>query len=81
MSNKVVAKMRCNEVTTSRFSETSKQHKVQMGAVYGYEGENAAFTKATPSGALWMNIDDSAPALDFFKPGKSYYVTFTEAAD
>jgi hypothetical protein len=81
MLDAVVAKMRCNSVHTSKFSETYKQHKVELGAVCGNEGENESFTKATPAGALWMNIEEGRPALDFFKPGKSYYVTFTEAPD
>ena len=79
MSNAVVAKMKCNSIDTQQFSLTQKQHKVQLGAVYGREGENAAFTKYTPAGALWMNIEDGAPALEFFEPGANYYVTFTKA--
>lgn len=51
------------------------------GAVCGNNGENAAFTKATPSGECWMNIDPDAPASQWFKPGKKYYVTFTGAPD
>lgn len=79
--NAVVAKMSCNNVETKRFSETYKQHRVQLGAVCGKDGENAAFTDATPSGECWMSIADGRPAFDFFKPGKKYYVTFTEAPD
>lgn len=79
--NAVVAKMSCSNVETKRFSGTYQQHRVQLGAVCGKEGENAAFTKYTPAGECWMNIEDGAPALEFFKPGKKYYVTFTEAPD
>lgn len=77
----VVAKMKCHEASVTTFSETYKQNKIKMGAVCGRDGENADFTKLTPSGELWMNIQDGAPAADFFKPGKNYYVTFTEAPD
>lgn len=77
----VVAKMKANSVETKVYGPTFKQHKVELGAVCSMTGENKAFTDATPSGACWMNISDGMPALDFFKPGKNYYVTFTEAPD
>lgn len=80
--NAVVAKMMCQTVETTRFSEAAPpQHKVNLGAIYGNEGENKDFADATPSGACWMQISDGRPALAFFKPGKRYYVTFTEAPD
>ena len=81
MIEAVRAKMSCNSVETSQYSETCKSHKVNLGAVYGKEGENKDFADATPSGACWMQINDGRPAKDFFKPGKTYYVTFTEAPD
>lgn len=77
----VVAKMKCNVVETNQYSETYSQHKVRLGAVCGKEGENAAFTKYTPSGECWMNIEPGCAAASFFKPGKAYYVTFTEAPE
>lgn len=77
----VVAKMVCNSMETREYSHNYTQRKVSLGAVCGKDGENAAFTKATPSGECWMNIDPNMPASTFFKPGKKYYVTFTEAAD
>lgn len=77
MSQAVVAKMKCNEVNSTR-APYSLTHKVKLGAVCGSEGENAAFTKYTPSGECWMNIDATAPALEFFEPGQDYYVTFTK---
>lgn len=76
----IVAKMNCNTIETSNYG-SGQYHKVRLGAIYGKEGENAAFTKATPSGECWMQIDANARALEFFKPGKRYYVTFTEAPD
>lgn len=76
----VVAKMQCNVLNTMQY-QNSAMKKVEFGAVCGKDGENAAFTKYTPSGACWMNIDAEAPASSFFKPGKKYYVTFTEAPD
>jgi hypothetical protein len=76
----VVAKMQCGTIETQDYGNFT-QRKVRLGAVYGKEGENKDFADATPSGECWMQINDGRPALDFFKPGKKYYVTFTEAAD
>jgi len=79
----VVAKMTCNMTETSRWGtgEQQVQNKVKLGAVYSSTGENKDFADATPSGECWMNISPGRPAAEFFKPGKKYYVTFTEAPD
>lgn len=77
----VVAKMTCNEMRTSRHSPNYTQHRVEFGAVCGNSGEDKMFSDATPGGACWLNISAGRPAFNFFKPGKRYYVTFTEAAD
>ena len=81
----VVAKMQCNVIETTNFGvyagKTSLQHKVKLGAIYGKEGENKDFSDATPCGSCEMVINEGRPALEFFKPGKRYYVTFTEAPD
>lgn len=74
----VVAKMVCHTMETTQ-SQHFRTIKVKFGAVYGKEGENADFANATPSGECWMQIDAGRPAAEFFEPGKSYYVTFTEA--
>jgi hypothetical protein len=39
--------------------------------------ENVSFSRYTPSGTLTMMIDNPSLA-GFFKPGKSYYLDFTE---
>lgn len=78
--NQVVAKMSCNLIETEDRG-VFKQHKVKLGAVYGTQGENKDFADATPSGECWMQISANRPAAEFFKPGKRYYVTFTEAPD
>ena len=75
----VRAKMKCHATETSKHSPTYVQHKVRLGAVCGKEGDNASFTKYTPAGECWMNIEDGAPAVDFFEAGQEYYVTFTKA--
>lgn len=80
----VVAKMTCNGIQTDRFGMHAGQStiKVRMGAVYSnIPGDNKDFADATPSGECWMQISEGRPAADFFKPGKKYYVTFTEAPD
>lgn len=72
----VVAKMSCNAVELYQGSM-----KVKLGAIYGTEGENKDFSDATPSGEVWMHINNGRPAASYFEPGKRYYVTFTEAPD
>lgn len=79
----VVCKMQCHAIDSSKYGSTPNavSHKVNLGAVYGKEGENKDFADATPSGQCWMQISAGRPALEFFEPGKKYYVTFTEAPD
>lgn len=77
----VRAKMKVSHIERNEFAHGMGSKKVHMGAVYGKEGENADYSKATPSGALWLQIDQGVPAADWFKPGKSYYLTLTEAPD
>lgn len=78
----VVAKMACRGIDSTKHSSTYMDHKVRLGAVYSNkEGENKDFSDATPSGECWMQISAGRAALDFFEPGKKYYVTFTEAPD
>jgi hypothetical protein len=88
--SRVVAKMQCHESpepgTYADNNEDAK--KVRLGAVYEAfkseeeraASENAIFGKYTPWGECVMGITNPV-ALAFFKPGKKYYVTFTEAPD
>lgn len=80
--NSVRAKMTCNNVFRPD-SDGRGVSKIQLGCVYSDKDktENANFTKYTPWGSCEMGIDVDAPAAEFFKPGKKYYVTFTEAPD
>jgi hypothetical protein len=75
----VKAKFRCNQIvdTDSGYGYTNRL--VKFLAVYGKEGENATFSKATPSGEVSLQIDKETEAYDHFKPGKEYYLTFEEA--
>jgi len=74
MSNSVVAKFKCNSV--ENFYESKK---ARLTAIYSDKGENADFTKFTPSGNLDILIINDALASNFFEPGECYYLTFTKA--
>ncbi len=76
----IKAKFRCSEITDSRFgiSDHFTQRRVKFNAVYGTEGENRDYSKATPSGQLEMQIDKDTPAYDAFVPGDEYYLTFNK---
>lgn len=69
----VVARFVCNSVT-----ETVYNKNAQLSAVYGKEGVNADFAKATPSGNLQIGIDNDTKASTMFKPGKTYELVFRE---
>ena len=74
--------MKCREVPA--VIEECAQ-KIALGAVYEADPdkrapENAIFGNATPWGEVVMGITNPE-AKKFFKNGKSYYVTFTEAPD
>jgi hypothetical protein len=59
--------------------EPCTSYSVAMMPVYtGDKGENQKFWSATPSGKLEMQVMNQ-PAGEMFKPGKSYYLDFTEA--
>jgi hypothetical protein len=81
----VVAKMQCH-ITPSSEDITEHPQEVRFGAVWTPdEGErakpeNALFGNATPWGEIRLGIANPL-AKEFFKQGKQYYVTFTEAPD
>ena len=75
---KVRAKFTCNAVVPNEFGGGVTAH---FNAVYSNTGENASFSKATPSGNLSMIIDKSTPAVKFFIPGTNYYLDFTEVVE
>lgn len=68
---KVKAKFKCQSVQNFEHGK-----EATLSAVYGTEGENADFTKATPSGSVKISISKDVPASDFFEPGKDYYLEF-----
>lgn len=77
----VRAKMTCDSIERREHGGGFTTIKTHFACVYSNTGENADYSKATPSGACWMQIDAETRAATFFKPGKRYYVTFTEAPD
>ena len=85
MLDKVVAKMQCHS-NQEQPNSAEGFHSLRFGACYaGYEkdkeaGENAVFGKYTPFAECNMSVCNPA-ANEFFKEGKKYYVTFTEAPE
>lgn len=73
------AKFRCESVIDTKISADYSNRVVKFRAVYGQEGENASYAKATPNGTLEMQIDKDTAAYDHFQPGKSYYLDLVEA--
>jgi hypothetical protein len=67
----VKAKFKVQYVTHFEFSKV-----VEMNAIYGTEGENADFTKATPNGNLTITISNDVPASELFNPGDEFYLNF-----
>jgi hypothetical protein len=82
------AKFRCNHFTettyapyndgTGKLISGSKARKFNFSAIYGKDGENAQFSKATPSGTLEILVDEATAAFDEWQPGKEYYLNFVE---
>lgn len=70
----VKAKFQCNSIVDLGYAMS-----VNFNAVYGTEGENADYSKATPCGNLNLNIDKETKAAQEFERGKFYYLTFEEA--
>lgn len=89
--NRVVCKMQCHSHTGNAQApdeqgNNARSAQIRLGAVWEgstenqRKSENAIFGFWTPSGAVELGICNPA-AAEFFKQGKKYYVTFTEAPD
>lgn len=81
----VICKMKCHAAPQG--DEINDQPQaVTLGAVWEpdegqrHMPENAVYGKYTPWGEFKVGIANPA-AKEFFKPGKSYYLTITEAPD
>lgn len=72
----VRAKFTCTAKMPTGYGSTTI---VYMSAVYSSDpnSENKAFTDATPSGHLSLQIANDKPALELFQIGKEYYLDFT----
>lgn len=55
------------------------QSTLKATPVSGTQGENADYSKYTPSGLITLNISDETKAATYFEVGKEYYVDFTAA--
>ncbi len=66
----------------SRVEDYGTSKKVVLNTVYegplGENEENKRFTKASPSGEIWITIDNPY-ASEQFKPGQEWYTDFTLA--
>lgn len=75
---RVRAKFRCNSVEDFGYSRKVKLAPVYEGPL-GDNEENKRFTKATPTGELWMTIDNPEAGVQF-EAGKEYYLDFSDVA-
>lgn len=75
--NKMRAKFQCSSVKNYQ----GDFQEAELHAVYSSDEkdkeENNQFSEATPSGNLKITISNPR-AINFFKPGKEYYLDFTE---
>jgi hypothetical protein len=67
----IKAKFRCNSVVDADYGNGFTTRNAHFTAIYGKEGENAGYSKATPSGSLTIQIDKETAAYEAFKPGQS----------
>lgn len=74
----VKAKFRCEALVDTTHGPAFKTRVAKFRAVYGTQGENADFSKATPFGELSLQVDESTPAFGRFQPGKEYYLNIEE---
>ena len=69
------AKFRCESNDGDENSKTAK-----LTTEYSDTPEDNMFNEATPWGNIELGIDKKG-AMNFLKPGKSYYVDFTEVPE
>lgn len=74
----VRAKFKCANTTTME-TEYGKFKTVEFNPVMSGSEENKVFAKATPGGSFKLQIDESTPAFNHFKPSVEYYIDITEA--
>lgn len=76
LASTVRAKFRCTAKLPAAYNSDTLVH---LSAVYSSDpkSENKAFTDATPSAYLQMQIAAGKPAADLFVLGQDYYLDFT----
>jgi len=75
------AKFRCSHAVVTEYpGMESKSKQFHFSAIYGKDGENALFAKATPSGNLVITVDEGTAAFTEWQPGKEYYLDFNEVS-
>lgn len=72
----VRAKFRC--VVVEDYGQSKKVKFTAVCSAPGEIGENERFTRYTPSGEMWMTVDNPA-ASEQFVPGEFYYLDMTPA--
>jgi len=73
--DKVRAKFTCHKVESN---EGYDNVRVEMSVVTSEgQGENADYSKYTPAGDLFIQVDNGTLGRDFFIEGKDYYLDFT----
>ena len=75
MSQKMRAKFYCDSNDGDENSKTAK-----LSTQYSDNPEDNMFNEATPWGNIEIGIDKKG-AMNFLKPGKSYYVDFIEVEE
>ncbi len=67
------AKLICQTVEASTHNKTAK-----LTAVCDGNAENQEFNEATPFAELTIMVDEKG-AMNYFEPGKEYYLDFSPA--
>jgi len=75
----VRAKFRCLKVEDYGQSKKISLSVVTSGPCGGDSAENRSFTQWTPSGEIWMTVDNPHASVQFVE-GREYYVDFSEAS-
>lgn len=75
----VRAKFTVSRIVEEKYANNFTQTKVILTPQYDQLiPEDQRYSKATPCGEVWMQVDNPL-ALAQFTPGKTFYVDFTEA--
>ncbi len=75
------AKFQCNTVipATENYDAVAYLNAVTCNSDGSYPNkENESFSNSTPSGQITSSISKDVPAHKYFKPGRYYYLDFTQ---